>query len=89
MSDIKTAPPSAVPSLTDFAARINTEFAAIQKAEQDANRLAQRKAKEDMRAFHASRFCASSRRERSAIVPARSRAPTRLCARRTGPRLPN
>jgi hypothetical protein len=40
MSDIKTAPPSAVPSssLTDLAARINTEFVAIQKADQDANK---------------------------------------------------
>ena len=37
MSDIKTAPPSAVPSLTDLATKINSEFAAIQKADQDAN----------------------------------------------------
>ena len=38
MSDIKTAPPSAVPSLTDLATKINSEFAAIQKADQDANK---------------------------------------------------
>ena len=38
MSDIKTAPPSAVPSLSDLATRINSEFAAIQKADQDANK---------------------------------------------------
>jgi hypothetical protein len=31
-------PPVAAPSLTDFATRINTEFAAIQKADQDANK---------------------------------------------------
>jgi hypothetical protein len=36
MSDVKTTPAS--PSLTDFAARINTEFAAIQKADHDANK---------------------------------------------------
>ena len=37
MSETKTAlAPS--PSLTDLAARINTEFAAIQKADQDANK---------------------------------------------------
>ena len=36
MSDIKTSVPS--PSLTDLAARINTEFAAIQKVDQDANK---------------------------------------------------
>jgi hypothetical protein len=35
MSDIKTAP---APSLSDFAARINTEFAAIRKTDQDANK---------------------------------------------------
>lgn len=35
MSDIKAAPP---PSLSDFAARINTEFAAIQKADHDVNK---------------------------------------------------
>ena len=35
MSDIRTAP---APSLSDFAARINTEFAAIQKTDQDANK---------------------------------------------------
>jgi Protein of unknown function (DUF3102) len=33
-----TAPPSPSPSLTDLATRINTEFAAIQKADQDANK---------------------------------------------------
>jgi len=38
MSDIKTAPPSAAPSLTDLATKINSEFAAIQKADQDANK---------------------------------------------------
>lgn len=39
MSDVTTMPPSsASPSLTDLAARINTEFAAIQKADQDANK---------------------------------------------------
>ena len=38
MSDIKTTPPSAVPSLTDLATKINSEFAAIQKADQDANK---------------------------------------------------
>lgn len=35
MSDIKTAP---APSLSDLATRINTEFAAIQKTDQDANK---------------------------------------------------
>jgi DUF3102 family protein len=40
MSDIKIATPSAVPSpsLSDLASRINTEFAAIRKADQDANK---------------------------------------------------
>src|SRR6516164_652152 len=38
MSDIKTTPPSAVPSLTDLATKINSEFAAIQKADQDAKK---------------------------------------------------
>ena len=38
MSDVKTAAPSTAPSLTDLAARINTEFAAIQKTDQDANK---------------------------------------------------
>jgi hypothetical protein len=40
MSDVKTPPASssASPSLTDLAARINNEFAAIQKADQDANK---------------------------------------------------
>jgi hypothetical protein len=37
MSEIKPAPS---PSLTDLASRINTEFAAIQKAEQDTNKSA-------------------------------------------------
>jgi hypothetical protein len=35
MSDIKTAP---APSLSDLATRINTEFAAIRKTDQDANK---------------------------------------------------
>ena len=38
MSDVKTAPPSTVPSLSDLATKINTEFAAIQKTDQDANK---------------------------------------------------
>ena len=36
MPDI--APPTTSPSLTDLATRINSEFAAIQKADQDANK---------------------------------------------------
>jgi hypothetical protein len=36
MPDI--APPTTLPSLSDLATRINTEFAAIQKADQDANK---------------------------------------------------
>jgi Protein of unknown function (DUF3102) len=37
MSDIKITP-APTPSLTDLATRINTEFAAIQKTDQDANK---------------------------------------------------
>ena len=33
-----TAPPSLTPSLTDLATKINSEFAAIQKTDQDANK---------------------------------------------------
>jgi Protein of unknown function (DUF3102) len=33
-----TAPPSLTPSLTDLATKINTEFAAIRKADQDVNK---------------------------------------------------
>jgi hypothetical protein len=38
MTDVKTAPPAPAPSLADLASRINTEFAAIQKADHDANK---------------------------------------------------
>jgi hypothetical protein len=39
MTDVKTAPPAPVePSLTDLASRINTEFAAIQRADFDTNK---------------------------------------------------
>ena len=38
MSDVKSSPSPASPSLADFAARINTEFAAIQKADRDAHK---------------------------------------------------
>jgi Protein of unknown function (DUF3102) len=38
MNDATKPFASVVPSLSDFAARINTEFAAIQKTDQDANK---------------------------------------------------
>ena len=37
-------PPAPGPSLSDLASRINTEFAAIQKAEQDTNKSAVQRA---------------------------------------------
>ncbi len=53
MSDIKTTPsPSASPTLTDFAIRINTEFAAIQNADRDANKTVVQRAISFGRTLH-------------------------------------